>query len=156
MADMEQIAATGSWARFESLTTKLEDIVRARYNGAELPANAVAVQYDMPKTTASEDGTGDAFKVFRQGDDIAALVIFMPAGHKFPWHTHDEHEIGIVFAGKEKGKDGLIRVNIDGSEYEIGVGDSVDFRPGVLHSGLVIRDTWMLFVTVPADPGYPR
>ena len=108
---------------------------------ANFPADG-AVEYRV-------DGTCIGFNLWNESR-ISVQRCFLSAGAVFPEHTHEHSaEWLIVYAG-------LLQVQY-GEEDMVTVlpGQCVQFSPGQLHTVAAIEDSWMIGVTVPADPGYP-
>ena len=100
------------------------------------------IEYD-PKSNGEWFGVG-LYKV----KEMAVQRVFMSKGTEIPTHAHPAKEWVIVYRGR-------FMLNVDGAEMEVGVGESMYFKPNQPHSGVMLEDTWILCVTIPADASYP-
>lgn len=102
------------------------------------------IRYDM-----GEGIIGWGYPLYKT-PEMAVQRVFMPKGSVFPQHIHKVTEWVITINGcyelqdcpqagkKFKGKDIAI------------------FEPGEPHGGIILADTWILCITIPADmEGYP-
>ena len=128
-----------------------ESLVRLRKLTEELPTlldfvereNGNFIQY-----SPASDGTFLGFGLYKE-KDVAVQKVFMSKGTEIAEHKHTETECGIIYKGKAK-------INYNGKESKLlEKGDSVIFKPNEPHSGIILEDTWMIFITVPAEEGYP-
>ena len=81
--------------------------------------------------------------------EVAVQDCFMPAGAKFPEHTHSVKEVIVVYEGE-------LRVSFGDRETTMKRGDVVYFVPGQPHSAKAITDVRVVGLTVPAEEGYPH
>ncbi len=80
--------------------------------------------------------------------EYAVSRAFLPAGTKFPVHSHEEREYVIVISGR------MIAEAPDGKELPLS--DHYEFAPELSHNVYAPVDTWVLGITVPAAEGYPN
>ncbi len=82
---------------------------------------------------------------------VAVQRCQLPKGTHLKEHTHTEAETMLVFMG-------LVKFNCpDWSEPRlVGVGDVIQFAPGVPHEATAIQETQMIAITIPAGDGYPH
>jgi len=126
--------------RLTELTNKLEPPLTIT-SLAKFPADG-AVEYRV-------DGTCIGFNLWNEAR-ISAQRCFLSAGAIFPEHTHEKSsEWLIVYVGSLHVKYG------DEDWRTVSPGECAQFAPGQLHAVKATEDTWMIGVTVPADPGYP-
>ena len=79
---------------------------------------------------------------------IAVQRVHMKKDYEVTRHIHAELECGIV----EKGS---FHVKVNGDEYIAGTGDVVSFPSNKPHSGTILEDCTVVFVTMPPAEGYP-
>lgn len=94
-----------------------------------------------------DGGTSIGFPIHHE-KDVAIQRVFMSKGSTFLPHKHDVHEWVVVYRGK-------YMLNYKGEKKEQGMGDMAYFEPGEPHSGVLLEDTWILAITIPADKDYP-
>jgi len=83
-----------------------------------------------------------------KSDLVAVQQIFLAKGTTFPEHSHKSHELGIVYKGE-------VEVFCNSEKVTYGPGDFMYFPPGILHTGVALSDSEMIFITVPPDEAYP-
>ena len=81
-------------------------------------------------------------------NEIAIQDAFMPKGNVFPAHLHDVNEIVIVYEGSLEVKTNKIIV--------MNKGDLIKFEPNTLHLMTALEDTYMIGITIPSSPNYPK
>ncbi len=81
--------------------------------------------------------------------DVAIQLVSISKGTVVPEHIHKEIEIGIVYKGKA-----ILDYGCD--KKECVTGNHVHFEPNEPHSFVMLEDTLMVFITVPAGKGYPN
>lgn len=116
------------------------------------PPLTVAALATFPADGAVEyrvDGTCIGFNLWNE-DRISVQRCFLSSGAVFPEHTHKKStEWIIVYSG-------ALRVKYGEEDFTTVVpGEGVQIAIGQLHTVESLEDTWMIAVTVPADPGYP-
>ena len=82
-------------------------------------------------------------------DIVAVQEVFMAKDYEVPEHKHPEYEMGIV----RKGSFILHYRNKDVKYVE---GDVILLDGEEAHSGVMLEDTEMIFVTMPPSKGYPH
>ena len=87
--------------------------------------------------------------IYNDGD-IAIQKAFMPKGCEIKKHKHDVIEILKIVTGKLK----FLNGTEDGRILE--VGDQITIPTGQRHSVLALEETWVIGITMPADPAYPK
>jgi len=98
------------------------------------------IEYDV-------DGTAHGIRCLNLPGEVER--VFMSKGTTFIPHAHENWEYGVVYKGK------LVLHGNNGEDEEINKNDWVVFRPGEKHSGTMLEDTWMFFISIPPDEGYP-
>ena len=81
---------------------------------------------------------------------VAVQRTFMEKDSVINFHTHPCIEVMIVYEGELK------ILKKDGEEIILQLGDSIHLDVDEAHAGEALNDTWLIAVTVPADPGYPK
>lgn len=92
---------------------------------------------------------------------VAVQRVFMSKETKVAEHTHEENEYCLVYKGKTEisinDDTHVARINGEVSKSRIlGVGDAIFFPSGMPHSAVMLEDTWMISVTIPASKSYPK
>lgn len=82
--------------------------------------------------------------------ELGVQLLTMSKGTKFPRHTHEEVEIGILIEGSVT----LVQ-NSEKCELKK-PGDMLRLVSGQKHEAEVHLDSRMLFITIPANEGYPK
>ena len=94
------------------------------------------------------NGTALGFGLYNS-KDVAVQRVFMSKDTTFDQHVHSVHEWGIVYKGK-------VVFHYDGEQKEVGEGQMIYLEPNHPHRGMILEDTWIIFITVPSDEGYPN
>lgn len=83
------------------------------------------------------------------GDDAAVVRVFVPAGVKFPWHTHAMPEHVVCVSGRAE------LVQDDGRKRQCKPRTVFTVPASEPHTFVAFEDTWLICVTIPPDEGYP-
>ncbi len=117
------------------------------------PPLTVAALASFPADGAVEyriDGTCIGFNLWNE-NRISVQRCFLSSGAVFPEHSHKKSaEWLIVYTGMLR-----IRYGDDVDVMTVSPGECSQLAVGQLHTVEALEDTWMIAVTVPADPGYP-
>lgn len=123
------------------LTEKLPSLSDLLKNGT---TEANPVRYEM------KEGIGWGYPLFRSAE-LAVQRVFMPKGATFLPHTHFVKEWVFTTTGCYKLKD----CPQEGKEFSSGM--LAIFEPNEPHGGVMLENTWILSLTIPADmEGYPN
>jgi len=113
--------------------------------------------------TTVDSGTFIGFGLHKE-PVVAVQRVFMSKGTKIPEHNHPEKEYCIVYVGafelyKQPSfgflKDGKSTRDMKKPNRVVGVGDGVYFPPNEPHGGIMLEDTWIIGITIPASEEYP-
>ena len=130
-----------SLQRLAELTPKLPEITTIP------PPNARGMGSLVQYRTVDDVGECTAVGLLHT-DDVAVCWAWMPAGSEIFPHSHEVTEHGVVVKGR-------FLVRVSAGEYEVKSGGHLVFIPGERHSVLAVEDTEMVFITIPAEKGYP-
>ena len=106
-------------------------------------SNSPDVEYDV------KNGTSLGFNLYNN-EEIAVQRAFASKDSVFPEHVHKkETEILIVYKGE-----GICYYGDE--EKHMNVGDCIKIEPNINHSWKMLKDTWLIGITIPAVKGYPN
>ena len=123
-------------------TENLAHVTRRLLEYLERPEPGV-VKYEF-------DGGNAIGKSLMNEVDVAVQRCHVPAGVTFVAHIHNEREHVILYRGRA-----IVRVEGQ-PDVNMKVGDAVDVPPNVAHTFEALEDCWVIGVTVPASPVYPK
>ncbi len=119
--------------KLEVLTPNLEEFVERR-NGAVIDYKTI-------------QGTTIGIGLFKD-PMVAVQRVFVSKGTIFPEHTHEQWELAICYMGS-------MDFITDKGVFPVKKGEFVEFPPGTPHSVKVHEDSWLICLTIPAEPNYP-
>lgn len=82
-------------------------------------------------------------------DEIAIMQVFLPKGHVFPAHMHEQKEWIICFHGK-------VEFKANGKTSIMVPGSCVFMDIGIAHESVALEDSKTIVITIPADPEFPN
>jgi quercetin dioxygenase-like cupin family protein len=88
----------------------------------------------------------------------AILSAFLPADSVFPKHYHKVHEYLLIVKGLLEVRGVTDGIRPEGSVHSgdvFGPSSVVYLKPDVDHEVIVLENTTLIGVTIPADEGYP-
>ena len=95
-----------------------------------------------------KDGTAMGFNLLNK-PKVSVQDLFLSKGATFPSHLHlVEKECHIIYSGE-------LEVTIEDEVRILKKGDSFCLDNTVVHSGVALKDTWMIVIGVPSIEGYP-
>lgn len=83
-----------------------------------------------------------------KGKDAAIQRAFLPAGTKFPKHSHDVTEIIVVISGKFHTESAFIALDLEQAGLVV-------YPPRVEHFHCAQTDSWVIGILIPCNGGYP-
>ena len=125
--------------KLKTLTKKL--------NGAPT-LNGLVDHYEIDKAIYEKDKFWGV-KLLFVPNEVAVQRTFMKKGLKVLPHKHIELEVGIVLSG-------TFKLNYKGETSLVKTGEVVIIESNQKHSGTILEDTEMVFVSMPPAKGYPK
>jgi quercetin dioxygenase-like cupin family protein len=101
------------------------------------------VEYHLP------EGQTCVGKALLYEPSVAVQRAMMSAGSRFAPHAHAEAEWIIVDFGE-------LQVTVGDKTQTLAAGQGICFDPLTVHECLALTDCWMIGITIPHSPGYPR
>lgn len=120
--------------KLKELTPSLSGVIKSDKGGV--------IEYDV------ESGFALATGLYKN-PNVSVLRLFMSKGTKFPPHSHKGSEWGIVY-------NGAIEIEYGDKTTIFRTGEILYCEPGKSHRAQALEDTWLIFVAVPANGGYPN
>ena len=96
-----------------------------------------------------ENGNGFFFNLLNI-PEISVSRSFFSAGTKLENHVHDQKEYVLVYKGQ------ITVFEPEKGDKTLNVGDCVIMNAGVKHSAIANIDSWIIAVTIPCSPDWPR
>jgi len=129
---------------------KLEEII---------PRLKVKDEHNCEVTYESDgEGTFIGFGLHKE-KGVAVQRVFMSKGTNIPEHQHSENEYALCYSGKfeliTEGNNVMVNGTKSESPHILTPGDAAFFPPDTKHSAIILKDTWIVCVTIPASEEYP-
>jgi quercetin dioxygenase-like cupin family protein len=102
--------------------------------------------------TEVESASGDPILLFAlyKNKKIAVLRAYASAGAEMPQHSHEGAETIIVY-------EGCLDLILDGDTvHRLHPGDVYMIPPNVMHSAKWVKNSWVVYTTIPAAEGFPN
>lgn len=128
--------------KLKEITPKLSKFIISKPNhDSSNPGNFI-------EYSPNDGGTFLGFGLFKN-TNIAVQRVFMSKGTKIPEHNHKEWECCITYSGN-------YILHYKEEDREMPPKSIAIFEPDKPHSGIMLEDTWIIAITIPASGDYPN